>query len=258
MLRGGARAPRAPGAGQRRPGDRLALAGAHVDREQGRPAEALAKWGRALDIMDAQRGKLAGVDRAGFVARYAVIYRDPEALLLERGRAAEAFADPRALPRARAARAAGRARPGGRPARHAAARPRGRARGARSAARRCWRTACCGGRGRCSWCARPATRGRRCTVVIAAVRRGRARERACSPSAGCIERGRDAPALEPALARAGRAALRGPRPPGRARARGRRPPADLAGRPAAPAAVRRARPLAGAAPVPRGVEAAHR
>ena len=63
-----------------------------TDLDQGRPADALAKWGRALDIMDAQRGKLAGVDRAGFVGRYADIYRDPQALLLERGRAAAAFA----------------------------------------------------------------------------------------------------------------------------------------------------------------------
>jgi CHAT domain-containing protein/tetratricopeptide (TPR) repeat protein len=64
----------------------------HVDRAQGRPAAALVKWRRALDIMDAQRGKLAGTDRARFVRRYAVVYRDPEALLIESGRAAEAFA----------------------------------------------------------------------------------------------------------------------------------------------------------------------
>jgi CHAT domain-containing protein/Tfp pilus assembly protein PilF len=64
----------------------------HVDLAQGRPAQALARWRRALDIMDAQRGKLAGADRARFARRYAVVYRDPEALLIERGQGAEAFA----------------------------------------------------------------------------------------------------------------------------------------------------------------------
>jgi CHAT domain-containing protein/Tfp pilus assembly protein PilF len=64
----------------------------HLDREQGRPVDALVKWRRALDIMDAQRGKLAGTDRARFVRRYAVLYRDPEALFIERGQAADAFA----------------------------------------------------------------------------------------------------------------------------------------------------------------------
>lgn len=63
-----------------------------VDRAQGRADAALAKWGRALDIMDAQRGKLAGGDRAGFIARYAVVYQDPIELLLSRERYAEAFA----------------------------------------------------------------------------------------------------------------------------------------------------------------------
>jgi CHAT domain-containing protein/Tfp pilus assembly protein PilF len=63
-----------------------------VDRAQGRTEAALAKWQRALDIMDAQRGKLAGGDRAGFIARYAVMYQDPIELLLEGKRDAEAFA----------------------------------------------------------------------------------------------------------------------------------------------------------------------
>jgi CHAT domain-containing protein/tetratricopeptide (TPR) repeat protein len=63
-----------------------------VDRAQGRAGDALAKWRRALDIMDAQRGKLAVGDRAGFIARYAVVYQDPIDLLLERRRYAEAFA----------------------------------------------------------------------------------------------------------------------------------------------------------------------
>ena len=63
-----------------------------VDREQGRTADALAKWSHALDIMDAQRGKLAGGDRAGFIARYAIVYQDPMELLLEKKRYAEAFA----------------------------------------------------------------------------------------------------------------------------------------------------------------------
>jgi CHAT domain-containing protein/tetratricopeptide (TPR) repeat protein len=63
-----------------------------VDREQGRTGAALAKWRRALDIMDAQRGKLALGDRAGFTARYAVMYQDPIELLLSLGRPAEAFA----------------------------------------------------------------------------------------------------------------------------------------------------------------------
>jgi CHAT domain-containing protein/tetratricopeptide (TPR) repeat protein len=64
----------------------------HVDLREGRPEDALAKWRRALDIMDAQRGKLAGTDRARFARRYAVLYRDPEALFIERGQAADAFA----------------------------------------------------------------------------------------------------------------------------------------------------------------------
>ena len=63
-----------------------------VDREQGRTGAALAKWRRALDIMDAQRGKLALGDRAGFTARYAVLYQDPIDLLLSLGRPGEAFA----------------------------------------------------------------------------------------------------------------------------------------------------------------------
>jgi CHAT domain-containing protein/Tfp pilus assembly protein PilF len=63
-----------------------------VDRAQGRTSETLAKWGKALDIMDAQRGKLAGGDRAGFIARYAVVYQDLIELLIERKRYAEAFA----------------------------------------------------------------------------------------------------------------------------------------------------------------------
>jgi CHAT domain-containing protein/tetratricopeptide (TPR) repeat protein len=62
-----------------------------VDREQGRPAAALAKWERALDILDAQRGKLAVGDRAGFVARYAVMYQNAIELLLGQHRDAEAF-----------------------------------------------------------------------------------------------------------------------------------------------------------------------
>jgi CHAT domain-containing protein/Tfp pilus assembly protein PilF len=63
-----------------------------VDRQQGREEAALAKWRRALDIMDAQRGKLALGDRAGFTARYAVIYQDAIDLLLSLGRPGEAFA----------------------------------------------------------------------------------------------------------------------------------------------------------------------
>lgn len=63
-----------------------------VDRAEGRDADALLKWRRALDIMDAQRGKLAGTDRARFARRYAAVYRDPEQLLIERGDGAAAFA----------------------------------------------------------------------------------------------------------------------------------------------------------------------
>ena len=63
-----------------------------VDRQQGRAAAALGHFRRALDLMDAQRGKLGGGDRAGFSARYAVIYQDAIELLLERGQAEEAFA----------------------------------------------------------------------------------------------------------------------------------------------------------------------
>jgi CHAT domain-containing protein/Tfp pilus assembly protein PilF len=63
-----------------------------VDLEEGRAAEALAKWTKALDIMDAQRGKLGTGDRAGFTARYAILYQDPIALLMEQKRYGEAFA----------------------------------------------------------------------------------------------------------------------------------------------------------------------
>ncbi len=63
-----------------------------VDREQGRTEAALARWRTALDLMDAQRGKLAVGDRAGFTARYAVIYQDTIEALLHLDRPAEAFA----------------------------------------------------------------------------------------------------------------------------------------------------------------------
>jgi CHAT domain-containing protein len=63
-----------------------------VDREQGRTEAALAKWRTALDLMDAQRGKLAVGDRAGFTARYAIIYQDTIEALVGLGRPAEAFA----------------------------------------------------------------------------------------------------------------------------------------------------------------------
>jgi CHAT domain-containing protein/Tfp pilus assembly protein PilF len=88
-----------------------------LDRDQGRPEGALAKWRRALDIMDAQRGKLAGSDRARFARRYAVLYRDPQALLLERGQGAEAFAiHERFHARALLALLAGRGQPESAPA----------------------------------------------------------------------------------------------------------------------------------------------
>jgi CHAT domain-containing protein/Tfp pilus assembly protein PilF len=64
-----------------------------VERRRGRPDQALPLYRSALDALDAQRGKLGGTDevRAGFGARYAGYYREALDLLMERGRAEEAF-----------------------------------------------------------------------------------------------------------------------------------------------------------------------
>jgi CHAT domain-containing protein/Tfp pilus assembly protein PilF len=84
-------AERAPGtAGEAEACERVAA----IARRQGRTEEAIGLYRRALDALDAQRRFLGAADRirSRFQARYAAIHHDAIDLLVEQGRAAEAFA----------------------------------------------------------------------------------------------------------------------------------------------------------------------
>jgi CHAT domain-containing protein/Tfp pilus assembly protein PilF len=66
---------------------------AALERQRNDPDRAIAYYRCALDALDAQRGRLGGTDevKARFGSRYAGFYRRALGLLVERGRAEEAF-----------------------------------------------------------------------------------------------------------------------------------------------------------------------
>ena len=64
-----------------------------IERDSSRPAEAAASFGRALQALEAQKGKLGGGQdvRAGFAEKYRSIYADDVDLLIALGQPEEAF-----------------------------------------------------------------------------------------------------------------------------------------------------------------------